>query len=1133
MQNNQLDLFGEARRPGFRLDRVEVYNWGTFHKHICHLNTARGQNLLTGDVGSGKSSLVDALTKLLVPSHKITFNKAAGAEKQERSLYTYIRGAYGNEQDPQTGTSRLLTLRDESSHSVILAAFTNESTQRTVTLAQVFRIKKGEKNPDHFYVFANENLSIEKDFLNVRKDISEIRQALRKRNFDVTESFKEYSTRFRQEFGIKSEQALDLFYQAVSMKSVGNLTEFIRQHMLEKTDIENQIEELCASFEDLRSAHAAILTARQQIDMLKPISELGLYHEQELNLHHSQVQCRELLQNYFATKKMELLEQAIARFKEKQEKNNQRIEKIEIDLGEERQDRFKLATALHDNGGGRIQSLEAEKQQREKERDRRRHQEQRYQEHCKNLELATPLSIDDFVAQKNEVQNKKQDLAKQQATAEQDFIAIKIEVSQLQKEEDLLNQEIESLRQRQSNIPFISLKVRDEIARALGLTEAELPFVGELLQVKPSEAKWEGAIERLLRNFGLSLLVADEHYDRVSRYVNDTHLRGKVVYFRVKAEKMSITRFSAQSLPSKIDFRRDSVFFDWLRHELESNFNFECCETIEEFQRHLKALSIKGQMKVSAKKHEKDDRYPVSDRSRYILGWSNKEKIRVLKEQLHQLQTQGQTKIEQVTGIVNKRASLTKQLQSCEGLLHFQTFEEIFWQGLAENIEELGKQIAKISQESDVLATLKGLIEAADKKIKELDTHLGELQKEDGKLGANISYHTALLKQTREILELGDAQLTATLSSEITRLAAEQNLLAELTLGNIEKRESELRKSIQSRIDALDKALGRKKDKIVLGIRDFLHSFKEYSVNFDAALESLGEVRALLKTLETEDLPRHETRFYKKLKEDTINGMAIFQELLLKEQRIIESKIEVINACLRDIDYNPGTYICLLPNKSIDQEIVQFRNDLRVILSNTMGPDSVYTEQKFLEVKNIIDRFKGRPQFLEVDRKWTHKVTDVRNWFTFAASERFQSDMTEKEFYPDAGGKSGGQKEKLAYTVLASALAYQYGIDGSQDTPKSFRFVMIDEAFGRGSDDSARYGLTLFEKLNLQLLVVTPLQKIHVIQDYVDYVHMVHNEGSKNSRIHSLTIEQFRALKSRRQTGHPAMTMKEEVLEPQ
>ena len=59
---------------------------------------------------------------------------------------------------------------------------------------------------------------------------------------------------------------------------------------------------------------------------------------------------------------------------------------------------------------------------------------------------------------------------------------------------------------------------------------------------------------------------------------------------------------------------------------------------------------------------------------------------------------------------------------------------------------------------------------------------------------------------------------------------------------------------------------------------------------------------------------------------------------------------------------------------------------------------------------------------------------------------------------------------------------------------RSFRFVVIDEAFGRGSDESARYGLELFKKLNLQLLIVTPLQKIHIIEPYVASVGFVHNE---------------------------------------
>ena len=92
-----------------------------------------------------------------------------------------------------------------------------------------------------------------------------------------------------------------------------------------------------------------------------------------------------------------------------------------------------------------------------------------------------------------------------------------------------------------------------------------------------------------------------------------------------------------------------------------------------------------------------------------------------------------------------------------------------------------------------------------------------------------------------------------------------------------------------------------------------------------------------------------------------------------------------------------------------------------------------------------------------MDRRWTAKVTDVRQWFTFSASERWREDDREFEHYTDSGGKSGGQKEKLAYTVLAASLAYQFGLEGMRRA-RSFRFVVIDEAFGRGSTNPRATG---------------------------------------------------------------------------
>ena len=80
---------------------------------------------------------------------------------------------------------------------------------------------------------------------------------------------------------------------------------------------------------------------------------------------------------------------------------------------------------------------------------------------------------------------------------------------------------------------------------------------------------------------------------------------------------------------------------------------------------------------------------------------------------------------------------------------------------------------------------------------------------------------------------------------------------------------------------------------------------------------------------------------------------------------------------------------------------------------------------------------------------WTQQSNATPNILGWA------EDGTEKEFYSDASGKSGGQKEKLAYTILASALAYQFGLEWGAVQSRSFRFVVIDEAFEHDTDTHA------------------------------------------------------------------------------
>ncbi|TSE35228.1 putative exonuclease SbcCD, C subunit [Tepidimonas charontis] len=330
-----------------------------------------------------------------------------------------------------------------------------------------------------------------------------------------------------------------------------------------------------------------------------------------------------------------------------------------------------------------------------------------------------------------------------------------------------------------------------------------------------------------------------------------------------------------------------------------------------------------------------------------------------------------------------------------------------------------------------------------------------------------------------------------------------------------------MRQWLQMRIDNKNRNLTDLTERIVNAMRGFKEAFKAETVEMDASLAALPEYERMLEGLQRDDLPRFEARFKELLNVNTINEIAQFNAQLNRGRERIKERVERINLSLQAIDYNPGRYITLVASPSPDAEIREFQQALRACTEGTLtgSADETYSEAKFLQVKAIIDRFRGREGLLDIDRRWATKVIDVRNWFLFSASERWRADGAEHEHYSDSGGKSGGQKEKLAYTVLAASLAYQFGLEWGAVRSRSFRFVVIDEAFGRGSDESARYGLRLFQQLNLQLLIVTPLQKIHIIEPYVASVGFVHNEGGRDSRLRCLSIEAYQAQKAANATA--------------
>ncbi|MFF2345145.1 ATP-binding protein [Pseudarthrobacter sp. NPDC058119] len=1107
--------------PGFRLHRLELLNWGTFHHGVRTFRLDGDNSLLTGDIGSGKSTVVDAITTLLLPANKIEYNKAAGAQKKERSLMSYVRGFHKSARSIGGEYSKPVALRGTGQLTVVLGVFHNAVLGKWVTLGITLWATQEAGQPSRFYSLAEAEQSIAADFSNFGQDPLKLKKKLRSAGASVHDSFEPYSAAFKRQFGISGNQAMELFHRTVSMKQVENITSFVRGNMLEEDDVATRITNLIHHFDDLKKAHDAVLRAKDQIALLTPITKGAGQHATLSAEDAFARQQRDQLHPWFTDRKLQLsldhqaeLEQTGVRLQEDRTRLAREVKQLRRDLAGVEED-------IRTNGGGRLAAIDADLSRLAVESAVQRQRFEAYSAAALDLGLQAPEDRVLFDGNRARLAQVEEDLAGRSDTLQGDRTTLSIQQAGLEARKKEVSAELTSLQARRNLIPLDQLAIRRRLSEGTGIPETELSYVGELLKVRDGESAWEGAAERTLHGFALSLLVPEEHYPAVSTWVDSNHLRGRLVYLRV-GDTHPPKSPEPGTLAAKIAIKQGTRFRDFLQEELTSRFDYFCCADLADFRRYPKALTVNGQLKGGRGRHEKDDRKDLADRRNYVLGWDNHDKMARFRAE--QDEVQGRLKVTATElGKINQQLGVLGRHHRQLGVAgSVKEFGEINWQATARTIEELKAEKRALESTSDVLQQLMARQEQIGQDLERLEEKEGKLQQRLGANQKDAGDIAEAIEECRSILSetpvSGDAEVLAAVG-----LLAEEALDGKLlTYRNTASTESTVRNGLTDSIDALAKRIARAAESTVRQMADFRNKYPTETTEFDASLEAAPDYNRLLEQLVGNDLPRFEARFKESLNQNTIHEVVAFNAFLDTRRQDIVNRIGEINQSLAGIPYNTGRHIQLEQQATTDQDVREFGNDLRACSEGTIGDDDQYSEQKYLQVERLIERFRGRDGLTELDRRWTTKVTDVRNWFTFSASEKWTETGEEYEHFTDSGGKSGGQKEKLAYTILAAALAFQFGLGSGKGvgrnagTGRSFRFVVIDEAFGRGSDESARYGLELFQRMKLQLLIVTPLQKIHVIEPFVSHVGFVANTNGDDSQLRNMTIQEYRDEKARR-----------------
>lgn len=1077
-------------RDQFHLAKIQLFNWGTF-TGVAEFKIAEKGYLFVGPSGSGKSTILDAHAALLTPPKWLDFNVAAReAERRgkDRSAITYVRGAWA-EQTGESGEVSAQHLRSGTTWSAIAETY-RHGNGSCVVLAQVLWIRGN----------ASVNTDIKKQFIVLERDfdVREL-QFFAAANFEVrrlkreltgafvTDEFSAYQERFRRLLGIESERALRLLHKTQSAKSLGELNTFLRDFMLDDPETFEVADRLVAEFGELHAAHQAVVTARRQIEVLVPARSAYT----------------ELLEQKKALAALEQLWSGVPAYRDIRRRGlleaqchelrvNEEGASLELHASQEKETQeADLLRSLEDQnrgmGGGLIEHLNKQIEEIELQKQPCLKKREAAASACSTLGWSLPDGPVDFVKLSEEARVRLTGPDSSYERHESHKDALKRRQEELGKKLQSLRVEVESMERQPSNIPSRMLAARHAIAVAARLRDDQLPFVGELLEVKQTEARWRGAIERVLHGFAISLLVDEQHYADVASFVNRQHFNERIVYLRIRPESVVHRVPAPESVATKLSVARGK-YEQWLRSELNSRYDHACAESDQDFRAQHKAITESGQVKHSSTRHEKDDRYRVDDPKHWVLGFDNKSKLELFKKEAHDVAAQLVEVDQALARAKDEDKRRQDQLLACQNLANT-TWTEIDIQALIVKVDALRKQVELAREAQPSLKVLERQIDAQRDRHKKAR---GELVKVEAQL-QTIRQSIADAQKKLKDLERDPSR---TVLTEEQQAGLAERFAAVDTPINLD--------TLADAATRVTKVLGDERGQVNRHIGELTRHvedcFKGFNVNWpadsgglDPTLASSDDYFARLSRLESDGLPKFEKRFLDLLHEQSDQNLMLLSTRLEQERKAIRDRMDMVNDSLRRAPFNPGTHLTIETMDRQLEEVRAFKRSLTQALSHSFTNEAAVIEERFDTLSALVKRLASQDV---AERNWRALVLDVRQHVEFIAKERDESNR-EVEVYRSGAGKSGGQRQKLAGTCLAAALRYQLG--GSDRSFPSFSTVVLDEAMDKSDAEFTTLAMNIFKTFGFQMIVATPLKSVMTLEPFIGGAAFVHIRDRKSS----------------------------------
>ena len=1051
--------FGEDINPGqFRLSRIHIINWGTFHgRHSMYVD--RSGTLLTGHPGVGKSTLFDGIQHIFYAAPRLNESAhEASNRKDRRTTFSYMRGRKIKTADG------VVYQRPSATWSAAALVF-EDGLGRVVTIAALFDLPANglEGQVGKHYVILNAELDIQalENHGSRRFSPSSLHTALPGAEaFDVHKTFAE---RFRRKLGIHNDKAFSLLRTLQNGKGLDKgVNRFFRYEVLDKPATLSAAAAAVEDFSHLSGIYRQLEDARGQRDALAAVPDL---HKKLLDITANQSRTTELkniqlplLRQKFQAELLAAKAVALAdAAREKQQHIETAVASKDL-LAES----VSALSDQHANHGGRaIEGLEKDIRSGKRELTERLRVEAAVQGELDAAGLVYDWSKAGLGAARTnaaagvELQQAETDAAR---TLEYQAVAASVNIRDQEKQ---LRAEIESFEHRGSNIDSRSAAARRAISAATGLALDDMPFAGELVDIGSGQGSWRPAAEKALRSLATTLLIGGDNIAAVTSAINSLDGHGKLRWINISVPPRAATA-GDDELVGKLDFH-DSDAGDWLHAKVGADFAFRCVNDDSELHQHAKSISLAGTVKLSSAIFERDTR--TINPGDYLLGFNNAAKIAQLQEQAHALAA----KHEESAAVATQR-SLAKE-QSARRLAALQLvaaddrgFAELASAELAARLEALHVALEQTIAGSATLAQLRESLASARADLEAAVGRVAVLHHDADAIDKDLAAVQTALKNAAELKDNAPEWAVAAFAPYLS--GGEPTSLDEL-----EVLLSGVAVDLGERGAALKEQQFRTEGTLSEIFKTFGRQFgPTMSASHGTGADATAHYEELYERIISDGLPQRQEQFREYFNNRSYERFSDLLQLLEEERRVIEERILPLNQILSDVPFEKGSRLRLEVQTSIPDEARAFRKELKDALGNAYTKT---TEEKMASSYQQLERLVNALRDPGMAH-WTDTVLDVRQHVTISCNEHRPNGEIEIGLEP--GTLSGGEGQRFTSFIMGAALAYQLGIDAQGYS--TYGTVMIDEAFIQANSEYAGAGINALQEFGFQLLLAAPEDKV-------------------------------------------------------